>query len=82
MNFPSLTSSSYSFVFFSWVDGGWVDEFTISVLVGQVGNDGLSNLDEVGDVDGVGDVGVEVILEVLEHIHVLLDELISSDSWE
>ena len=30
----------------------------------------------------VGDVSVEVVLEVLEHVHVLLNELVSSNSWE
>ena len=33
-------------------------------------------------MDGVADVSVKVVLEVLEHVHVLADEVISSDSWE
>lgn len=43
---------------------------------------GLTNSDEVLNIDGVRDVGVEVVFEVLEHIHVGLDELVSSNSWE
>ena len=33
-------------------------------------------------MDGVADVSVKVVLEVLEHVHVLANEVISSDSWE
>jgi len=35
----------------SWVEGGWVNEFTIVVFGGKVSNYGLSDLDEVGDID-------------------------------
>jgi len=52
------------------------------VLLVQVGYDGLSDSDEVVNIDEVGDVGVKVILEMLEHSHVILDILVSSDSWE
>ena len=66
----------------SWVITGWVGELTIMVLLGQFSRDGLADSDEVVDVLHVGDVGVEVILEMLDEVHVLLDIIISSDSWE
>ena len=43
---------------------------------------GVGNSEEVLHMDGVADVSVKVVLEVLEHVHVLADEVISSDSWE
>ena len=52
------------------------------VLGVKVFLDGVGNLEEVGHVDGVANVGVKVIFEVLEHVHVLLDVCISSNSWE
>lgn len=60
----------------------WIIEFTIVVFFVEVTSDGGGDSEEVLKKDGVADVGVEVILEVLEHIHVLLDESVSSDSWE
>jgi hypothetical protein len=33
-------------------------------------------------VSVVADVQVKVILEVLEHVHIIVYEVISSDSWE
>lgn len=52
------------------------------VLSVEVSSDGVCDSKEVGHVDGVRDVGVEVILEVLKHVHVFVDETISSHSWE
>ena len=45
---------------------------------------GLTDGDELINVLLVGEVLVEVILEVLNHVHVLLNEIISSDflEWE
>ena len=40
------------------------------------------NTEEVVEEEVVGVVGVEVVLEVLEHVHVLLDVFVASDSWE
>jgi hypothetical protein len=71
-------SSGFGF----WIETGWVDEFTIVVLGGEVGLNGVGNSEEVLHVDLVADVGVNVILEVLEHVHVFHDEVISSESWE
>ena len=52
------------------------------VLGVEVLLDSVSNSEEVGHVDSVRDVSVEVILEVLEHVHVVLNESVSSHSWE
>lgn len=66
----------------SWVGVAWVVELSIVVLLVEVSSDGSSNSQEVGHVDGVRDVGVKVVLEVLQHVHVLVHEVVSSDSWE
>jgi hypothetical protein len=76
----SLRSSGIKLSF--WVEESWVNEFTIVVLGEEVGSHGVGNSEEVLHMDGVADVGVEVVLEVLKHVHVLADEVISSDSWE
>ena len=68
----------------SWVEKSWVFELSVVVL-GVDGELGVSsNDDEVVDGLSVGDVLVEVVLEVLKHVHVLLDEIVSSDllEWE
>ena len=67
---------------FSWVNLGWISEFTIVVLGIEVSLDSLSDYNEVLNILLVGDVSVEVIFEVLEHIHVLLDLSVSSNSRE
>jgi len=61
---------------------GWVSEFTVVVFGVKVLNDGVGNLEEVGHVDGVANVGVNIILEMLEHVHVFLNVCVSSNSWE
>ena len=68
----------------SWVVIGWVREFSVVVLGVQSGFGVLGNDDEVVDGLSIGNVLVEVILEVLKHVHVLLDEVVSSDllEWE
>ena len=48
----------------------------------EVSNDLLGGINESLLVDLVGDVGVEVVLEVLEHFKVVLDVIVVSDSWE
>ena len=60
----------------------WAVELTVMVSLLQVLLDGLASSDEVGDVDQVGDVGVQVVLEVLKHVHVLVHDVVSSHSWE
>ena len=68
----------------SWVEEGWIFELTIVVFGVESGSSVIGNNNEVVDSLSVGDVLVEVILEVLKHVHVLLDEVISSDllEWE
>ena len=66
----------------NWVEFLWILEFTVVVFLVQSCLGGLGNLDEVGNVFGVGEVGVKVILEMLNKVHVFLDEIVSSNSWE
>ena len=42
----------------------------------------LCNLDEVLHVQKIREILIKIILEVLNEVHVLLDEVVSSDSWE
>ena len=65
-----------------WVVGGWVRELTIVVLVVEGALGSLGDSDEVIKVESVGEVLVEVVLEVLNEVHMLLDEVVSSHSWE
>ena len=68
----------------SWVEVGWILELTIVVL-GVEGSSGVvSNDNEVVNSLSVCDVLVEVVLEMLNHVHVLLDEVVSSNllEWE
>ena len=65
-----------------WVEGGWVRELTVVILRVEGGDGGLSNNDELINVLLVGHVLVEVVLEMLEEVHVLLNEVVSSDSLE
>ena len=66
------------FSWVSWIIASWVGELSIVVFLVQLTDDGLANSDEVLHVLQVGDVGVEVVLEVLEEVHVLLNIIISS----
>ena len=68
----------------SWVEFGWICELIVVIFHVQSSLGGLTNLDELINVLLVGEVLVKVILEVLDHVHVLLDEIISSDllEWE
>ena len=69
-------------MFSVWVKGGWVGELTIMVLGVDGGLSGLGNEDELINVLLVGEVLVKVVLEVLNQGHVLLDEIVSSNSLE
>ena len=57
----------------NWVEFLWILEFSVVIFLvhGRLG--GFGNLDEVGDVLSVGEVGVKVILEMLDEIHVFLN---------
>ena len=65
-----------------WVESGWVTELSIVVLFVELGLNLLGDLDEVGHMEAVAKVLVKVILEVLEEVHSLLNEIVSSNSWE
>ena len=65
-----------------WVEFLWILEFTVVIFGVKSFLSSLGNLDEVSNVLGVGEVGVKVILEMLNEIHVFLDEIVSSNSWE
>ena len=67
-----------------WISVSWISELSIVVLGVECSSGGLSNSDELINVLLVSEVLVEVILEVLDHVHVLLDEVISSYflEWE
>lgn len=71
-----------SWIVISWVISSWIGELTIVVLGHKVGLNLGSNSHEVGHVGVVGDVGVKVILEMLKHVHVVLNVSVSSNSWE
>ena len=70
------------FVFLLWVESSWIREFTIVVLSVECGLSIFADLDVVGNELSVGHVLVEVILEMLDKVHVLLNEVVSSNSWE
>ena len=69
-------------MFLLWVELRWVAEFSIVVLLIQCFLCCLGKLKEVGDVEAVGEVLVEVVLVVLEGVHLLVNEVVSSNSWE
>ena len=60
----------------------WIIEFTIMILSVEILSNGVCDSDEVGHVLRVADIGIKIVLEMLKHVHVLLDILISSNSWE
>ena len=60
-------------MFSDWVEFLWILEFSVVISLVKSLLGGLGNLDEVGDVLSVGEVGVKVILEMLDEIHVFLD---------
>ena len=65
-----------------WVEFLWILEFSVVIFLVKSSLGSLGNLDEVSDVLSVGEVGVKVILEMLDEVHVFLDEIVSSNSWE
>ena len=66
------------------IELGWVLEFAVMVLGIDSSLSSLSNSNELFNCLLVGHVFIEVVLEVLNHIHVLLNEVISSHflEWE
>lgn len=69
---------------FCWVKVNWVYEFSIMIFGVNGSSGGVGNNDELVDSLLVMEVLVQVVLEVLDLIHVLLDEIISSYflEWE
>ena len=63
-----------------WIVQSWVREFTIVILFSQLLLSSFSNYDELISVLLVREIFIEVILKVLNHVHVLLHEVISSYS--
>jgi hypothetical protein len=70
------------FVLLLWVESSWIAELTIVVLSVEGGLSILADLDEVGDELSIGHVLVKVVLEMLNEVHVLLNKVVSSNSWE
>ena len=66
----------------SWIVGSWVLEFTILIFGVVSGNNCLGGVNKSSEIDFVGDVGVEVVLPVLDFVHTFLNDLVSSNSWE
>lgn len=62
--------------------GSWVLELTIVIFSVEGGSSGIGDEKELINVLLISEVLVEVVLEVLDLVHVLLDEIVSSDSWE
>ena len=81
MTHDSPTSHSL-LLLISWVKESWISELTVVVLGVELANDDLSLLDEVINVHLVREVGVKVVLEVLKIVHNVLNDLVSSNSWE
>ena len=52
------------------------------IFGGDVSSDGSGSSQESIHVNLVGDVSVKVILEMLEHIHIVNNGIVSSNSWE
>ena len=65
-----------------WVETGGVRELSIVVLGIESSLGSLAHSDVVGDVLAVREVLVQVVLEVLDQVHVLLDQVVSSHSGE
>ena len=78
----SLLGSSSGSSNSSWISESWVSEFSIVVFIVEGSNSLFTHGDEVVDEDLVRDVSIEVILEVLNLVHLSLNALVSSNSWE
>ena len=66
----------------SWIEGGWVSEFSVVVFVVECFLSSLGDLNEVLISLLVGEVLVQVVLHMLDEVHMVLNEVVSSDSWE
>jgi hypothetical protein len=71
-----------SWVVSLWVETSWVTELTIVIFLIQSSLGSLGNSDEVINVKLISEVLIKVVLEVLDQVHMLLYEIVSSNSWE
>ena len=65
-----------------WIEVDWIVEFSVVILIVESILCILGNSDEIVESELVGEVLIKVVLEVLDEVHVLLDEIVSSHSWE
>ena len=65
-----------------WIKVSWVWEFTVVIFGVHFRLWGFANLNEVLKSLEVGEVLVQVILHMLDKVHMVLDEVVSSNSWE
>ena len=65
-----------------WIEVDWIVEFSVVILIVESILCILGNSDEIVESELVGEVLIKVVLEVLDEVHVLLDEIVSSYSWE
>ena len=65
-----------------WIKVSWVWEFTVVIFGVHFSLCGFANLNEVLESLEVGEVLVQVILHMLDKVHMVLDEVVSSNSWE
>jgi len=60
----------------------WVIPTSIVIFLTEVSNDSLGGSHEVILINCVRNVSVKVILEMFEHVHVVNNGIVSSNSWE
>ena len=65
-----------------WIEVFRIREFSIVIFFIKSFFGLLGNFDEVLDMQKISEILIKIILEVLDEVHVLLDEVVSSDSWE
>jgi hypothetical protein len=67
-----------------WVVGYWINELTVVILSVQSGLSSFTHNDELINGLLVHEILVDVVLEMLDLIHMLLNEVISSNllEWE
>lgn len=65
-----------------WIEVFRIREFSIVIFFIKSFFGLLGNFDEVLDMQQICEILIKIILEVLDEVHVLLDEVVSSDSWE
>ena len=63
-----------------WIEVCWVHEFSIVIFGIQFCLSSLTHLNEVSNVLSVSEVLVKVIFKVLDQVHMVLDQVIPSDS--